>query len=474
MWIGRRGEGAVPSSRLENAFGESPDHLSTQVARIEQDEIVDDHPVLDIAETVDQLWRARAPAADDNHLGPHAAQRNIRPCPSPPISSPPCWPSTGAVPRPMSSSSLGQVPCSAAPGSAPATTSWLASKGRCKALTEAYAAVTAAAQRSGAPAPLCPTGVYCLAGIDLPVDEEKLAPAIDALGWTERAILRNDTFAVSRAGTTGHWGIGVVCGTGMNCAAVGPDGRTVRFPALAELSGDFAPGGAWFGPARARPRPAGRRRPGQRHHLARRAPRTARDARRGSRLTGIYSGAIPYARLFELARVLLDAAAEGDAPAREMADILADEITAFVRAAVVRLDLQNEAVEVVLGGGIFDTTDTAFHARVAAGIHAVAPRATLVRLDAPPGPRRRAHRIGGRSAAVPRRPRKPSDSRLDPLSRGPVATRTDCSPRPHLEPPSQLSAATPGSRPRTLRRARGAWRRPPVARRPPAGNGPGP
>ena len=37
-----------------------------------------------------------------------------------------------------------------------------------------------------------------------------------------------------------------------------------------------------------------------------------------------------------------------------------------------------------LGGGIFDTTDTAFHARVAAGINAVAPRAVLVRLDAPP------------------------------------------------------------------------------------------
>ena len=38
----------------------------------------------------------------------------------------------------------------------------------------------------------------------------------------------------------------------------------------------------------------------------------------------------------------------------------------------------------VLGGGIFDTTDTAFHDRVAAGIQAVAPRAALVRLDAPP------------------------------------------------------------------------------------------
>jgi N-acetylglucosamine kinase-like BadF-type ATPase len=256
--------------------------------------------------------------------------------------------------------------------------------GTVEALTEAVAAVTADARLSGTALPLCPTGVYCLAGIDLPVDEEKLKPAIDALGWTERVILHNDTFAVSRSGTTSHWGIGVVCGTGMNCAAVGPDGRTVRFPALAELSGDFAPGGAWLGvralglalragDGRGAPTTLSERVPA---HLGASDPEAA--------LTGIYTGTIPYARLFELARVLLDAAADGDGPAREAADTLADEIVTFIRAAVVRLDLRDEAVEVVLGGGIFETSDAAFHARVAAGVHAAAPRAILVRLDAPP------------------------------------------------------------------------------------------
>jgi N-acetylglucosamine kinase-like BadF-type ATPase len=97
------------------------------------------------------------------------------------------------------------------------------------------------------PFPLCPVGVYCLAGLDLPVDEDSLVPAIALRGWTGIDILRNDTFAVSRAGSTATWGIGVVCGTGLNCAGVGPDGASVRFPALAELSGDFAPGGAWLG-----------------------------------------------------------------------------------------------------------------------------------------------------------------------------------------------------------------------------------
>ncbi len=257
-------------------------------------------------------------------------------------------------------------------------------EGTVEALTEAVAAVTADARLSRTALPLCPTGVYCLAGLDLPVDEEKLAPAIDALGWTERVILRNDTFAVSRSGTTSHWGIGVVCGTGMNCAAVGPDGRTVRFPALAELSGDFAPGGAWLGVrALGLALRAGDGR-GAATTLRERVPAHLAVPDAEAALTGIYTGAIPYARVFELARVLLDAAAEGDEPAREAADTLADEIAAFVRAAVVRLDLQDEAVEVVLGGGIFDTADDTFHARVAEGVHAAAPGAVLVQLDAPP------------------------------------------------------------------------------------------
>ncbi|MBV8462924.1 MAG: hypothetical protein JO368_06500, partial [Acidimicrobiales bacterium] len=117
-----------------------------------------------------------------------------------------------------------------------------------EALEDAVTAVLEdAGLRGGHDRPVCPTGVYCLAGIDLSIDEEMMGAAIDAEGWTTRAIVRNDTFAVSRTGTTSPWGIGVVCGTGMNCAAVGPDGRTVRFPALSELSGDFAPGGAWLG-----------------------------------------------------------------------------------------------------------------------------------------------------------------------------------------------------------------------------------
>jgi N-acetylglucosamine kinase-like BadF-type ATPase len=248
-------------------------------------------------------------------------------------------------------------------------------------------AVTEVAQHAGLPAdrrPIADTGVACLAGVDLPVDEEMLTPALEEQRWSARTILRNDTFAVSRAGTSSSWGIGVVCGTGVNCAAVGPDGASVRFPALAELSGDFAPGGSWLGVrALGLALRAGDGRGGD-TTLRALVPAHFGLPDAEAVLTAVYTGVVSYNRLFELAPVLLDAAAGGDPLARDAANTLADEIVAFIRAAIGRLGLEAEAVEVVLGGGVFDTTDEAFHARVVDGVHALAPKAELVRLDAPP------------------------------------------------------------------------------------------
>ena len=74
--------------------------------------------------------------------------------------------------------------------------------------------------------------MFCMAGADLPVDDRRLTRALRGLGVADEVIVRNDTFAVLRAGTDRQWGVGVVCGTGLNCAAVGPSGRTVRYAAL--------------------------------------------------------------------------------------------------------------------------------------------------------------------------------------------------------------------------------------------------
>jgi N-acetylglucosamine kinase-like BadF-type ATPase len=256
------------------------------------------------------------------------------------------------------------------------------------AAMDAIDATVQAAQRAAGldhgERPVSALGVYCLAGVDFDIDEQRLGEAIAARGWTAHSRIVNDTLAVSRAGVRAGWGIGVVCGTGINCAGIGPDGRVVRFPSLGELSGDFCPGGAWLGVrALGLALRAGDGR-GEDTVLATAVPRHFGLAGPESLLEAVYTGDVPYSALFALAEVALDAAAAGDVVARRAVDQLADEVVAMVVAAVRRLGLASEAVEVVLGGGIFDTTDRGFLARVSNGVTAVAPRAVLRRLDAPP------------------------------------------------------------------------------------------
>jgi N-acetylglucosamine kinase-like BadF-type ATPase len=232
--------------------------------------------------------------------------------------------------------------------------------------------------------PAAATGVYCMAGLDLPVDEERLTDAISTGGWSSRRLLHNDTLAVLRAGARSGWGVAVVCGSGLNCVGRGPDGSVERFPSLAELSGDFAPGGSWLGVrALGLALRAGDGRGGP-TSLAHLVPAHFGLGYAEAVLSAVYTGALAYGRLFELAQVCLEAAASGDQAAIDAAGILADEVVAMVAAIVGRLGLGHQPVEVVLGGGVFESTYRRFAQRVEAGVLATAPDATFRRLDAPP------------------------------------------------------------------------------------------
>ena len=226
--------------------------------------------------------------------------------------------------------------------------------------------------------------MYCLAGADLPADDRRLMRLLRAESLSEKIVLRNDTFAVLRAGTERSWGVGVVCGTGLNCSAVAPDGRIVRYPTTGEYSGDFG-GGGWMGqqalsaairgrdgrnprtspgarcsrPLRAGPPARGGRGDPRRHRAA---TAGCRSWRRSS------SGPRPRATRW---------------PAR-IIDALADEAVAMVVSAIRRLHLTRRDVEVVLGGGIVRSGDGRFHGRIEAGILATAPAARISMLHAPP------------------------------------------------------------------------------------------
>jgi N-acetylglucosamine kinase-like BadF-type ATPase len=245
------------------------------------------------------------------------------------------------------------------------------------------AAVGAAGWHAG-DRPVAGTGVYCLAGVDLPVDEDRLDEAIAARGWSTLDVLRNDTLAVLRAGARSGWGVAIVCGSGLNCVGLGSDGAIERFPSLAELSGDFAPGGSWLGVRALGLALRSRDGRGPPTTLAELVPARFGFPDPEAVLSAVYTGELGYGRLFELAEVCLDAAAAGDGPAAAAAGFLADEVVTMATAAIRRLAVEAQDVEVVLGGGLFASGYAGFSDRVTAGVSAVAPHATFRQLDAPP------------------------------------------------------------------------------------------
>ena len=245
------------------------------------------------------------------------------------------------------------------------------------------AAVVDAGTTSGS-RPIARRGVFCMAGLDLLVDEERLEVAIGTRGWVETASIFNDSFAILRAGAPAGWGVGVVCGSGLNCVGLGPEGSVVRFPSLGELSGDLAAGGSWLGVRALGLALRSRDGRGPPTVLADTVPAHFGRADPETVLSDVYSGTLGYGRLFELARVCIEAASSGDRVASDAVDFLADEVVSMVTAAVTRLGAVGSQVDVVLGGGLFDSEYSGFDRRIEQRVLTVVPRAVFRYLDSPP------------------------------------------------------------------------------------------
>ena len=221
-----------------------------------------------------------------------------------------------------------------------------------------------------------------LAGVDFPSEEEELRAELVACAFASHVVVGNDTLALLRAGTERGWGVAVVCGAGINCVGVGPDGSHVRFPALGAITGDWGGGydvgsEALFAAARSED---GRGAPTSLEHAVPRhfgldSPRRLAEE--------MHVGRIPHRRLIELAPVVF-AEAECDPAAAAIVGRLADEVVALARVALTRLGLDREPVEVVLGGGLLRAGDERLQAAIAAGLAEVGPEITVHTTDAPP------------------------------------------------------------------------------------------
>lgn len=245
------------------------------------------------------------------------------------------------------------------------------------------AAGTAAGEQAGPGAPIADLGSFCLAGADTPGDIRRLTRAIRRRGLVADLLMRNDTDAALRAGSPDGWGVVLVCGEGFNCLGVHPDGRSVRFPAFGEISGDWG-GGLGIGMAALGAALRGRDGRGPRTALERAVPAHFGLRRPLDVTHALYAGRLAEVRLGELAPVVFAVAQVGDAEARGIADHLADELAGAGIATLRRLRLVRAAVPVVLSGGVFRTDDVAFHARLRERIRRAAPRAQVALLGIPP------------------------------------------------------------------------------------------
>jgi N-acetylglucosamine kinase-like BadF-type ATPase len=222
-----------------------------------------------------------------------------------------------------------------------------------------------------------------LAGADLPVDEERLQAAIAARGWGLQTRVRNDTFALLRAGSRDRWGVAVVCGAGINCVGVAPDGTATGFSALGTVSGDW--GGGW-GLGEQALWWAARAEDGRGPHTALEQTISAHFGRASiAEVTAAFHHReFPGVRLRELVPVIFRCAGMGDPVADRLVARMAEEIVLMATVVLRRLGLVDEPAAIVLGGGVLTAGNRRLLDAVFAGFAHQAPKAVPRLVDVPP------------------------------------------------------------------------------------------
>jgi N-acetylglucosamine kinase-like BadF-type ATPase len=231
--------------------------------------------------------------------------------------------------------------------------------------------------------PVASVAEVYLAGVDFPSEKEIATAAVGRRGWAREHVVDNDSFALLRAGTDAPDAVAVVCGAGINCVGVSRDGRHARFASLGRISGDWGGGmelgdeALWWA-ARA---DDGR---GPATALTSLVPAFFELPDVPAVYEAIHFGRLEWRRLIELAPIVLAASRDGDQVARGVVMRLAEEVVAFARAALTRLDMLDVPTVVVLGGGVLASRDEVLLAEIGTRLAAAAPRASAVVTEVSP------------------------------------------------------------------------------------------
>jgi N-acetylglucosamine kinase-like BadF-type ATPase len=217
-------------------------------------------------------------------------------------------------------------------------------------------------------------GMFTLAGADWPEDHVRRERFLAEAGIARRVVVKNDAFGGLRAGTSRPYGIVIAAGTGLNAAAIAPDGREWAF-------GYYETGGgagdiAWQAFVAVLRAEDGRGRPTAltglaleklgfpdvesmlRAHIARRISREA---------------------LHSLCPLVFTACVAGDEVAAEILSLHGQILAEYAVALTRRFGMEALAFDVVLAGSVFKGQGSLLVDTIREAVQAVAPRAEIVR-----------------------------------------------------------------------------------------------
>jgi N-acetylglucosamine kinase-like BadF-type ATPase len=221
-----------------------------------------------------------------------------------------------------------------------------------------------------------------LAGYDWPTQRDMLLETIRPLGLQCPLELVNDATLGIFAGATQGWGVSVVSGTGCNCRGWGKDrhsqGRMVG--GAPQWSGEYAGGyDILMRAMRAVTFEWGRRGPATALTPAFLQKTGANNL--DDLIEGLYLE--KYAIDGSYVLLVFEIAAQGDPEALKVLEWAGDQLGQMACGVIRQLSLENEPVQVVLIGSVFDGHPLMTES-MRQTILAVAPGAQLVRLTAPP------------------------------------------------------------------------------------------
>lgn len=195
-----------------------------------------------------------------------------------------------------------------------------------------------------------------IAGADLPEDYEMLereiyTPLFDGIP----RVFRNDSMGGLRGGTRNPYGIVIACGTGCVCAGVNRAGQHARVGGLGEEFGDIVSGSSiGFRGLQA----VWQARDGivpptllTRQFVERAACENVDDL-----FSKLYRGQCSRDDLQPMAKLVFDAAFDGDAAACDILEWGGRYLGQMVNAVATQLDMNDEEFEVVMAGSVFKGT----------------------------------------------------------------------------------------------------------------------